>query len=106
MVRKRDLNDNDITIYEDAHHGFDRKGFIVKEENGYATGDCHFRMRSDGALLMNFFDIPMINPLRQKVALGLCAKRGTTIGGNSIAREKSFIFARKLMEEHLVKAIN
>ena len=105
----RDLTTNDvnidITIYEDAHHGFDRKGSIIKEENGYATGDCHFRMRSDGALLMNFFDIPMITPLRQKVALGLCAERGTTIGGNPIAREKSFNFARNFMEKHLIKTI-
>ena len=105
----KDLTANDvnidITIYEDAHHGFDRKGSIIKEENGYATGDCHFRMRSDGALLMNFFDIPMITPLRQKVALGLCAERGTTIGGNPIAREKSFNFAQNFMEKHLVKAI-
>ena len=43
-------------------------------------------MRSNGALLMNFFDIPIAIPFRQKVALGLCAKCGTTIGGNPYAR--------------------
>ena len=100
-----DLVDNnvdiDITVYKNAHHGFDRIGSTVKEQNGYATGDCHFRMRSDGALLMNFLNIPMITPLRQKIALGWCAERGTTIGGNPQAREKSFAFARNFMKKHL-----
>ena len=101
----RDLSDNNvdigITVYANAHHGFDRKGLLVKEENGYATGNCHFRMRSDGALLMNFLDIPMITPFRQKVALGWCADRGTTIGGNPEARAKSFDFARNFMIKNL-----
>ena len=101
----RDLSGNNIdigiTVYDNAHHGFDRKGSTVKEQNGYATGDCHFRMRSDGALLMNFLNIPMITPLRQKIALGWCAERGTTIGGNPRAREKSFAFARNFMKKHL-----
>ena len=100
-----DLRNNgvniDITIYENAHHGFDRKGPIKTEENGYATGDCHFRMRSDGALLMNFFDIPMITPLRQKIALYCCANRGTTLGGEPKARESSFLFAKRFMLKHL-----
>ena len=76
-------------------------GDLVKVKNGYATADCHFRMREDGALLMNFFDIPIITPFRQKVALGLCASRGTTIGGNPVARKKSFKFARNFMKKHL-----
>ena len=100
-----DLVDNnvdiDITVFKNAHHGFDRIGATVKEQNGYATGDCHFRMRSDGALLMNFLNIPMITPLRQKIALGWCAERGTTIGGNPQAREKCFAFARNFMKKHL-----
>ena len=103
----RDLSGNSvdigITVYANAHHGFDRKGLPVKEENGYATGNCHFKMRSDGALLMNFLDIPMITPFRQKVALGWCADRGTTIGGNPEAREKSFDFARNFMLRHLLQ---
>ena len=103
----RDLSGNNvdigITVYDNAHHGFDRKGLPVKEKNGYATGNCHFRMRSDGALLMNFLDIPMITPFRQKVALGWCADRGTTIGGNPEARIKSFDFARNFMSRHLSK---
>ena len=103
LVRELSGNSVDIgiTVYANAHHGFDRKGLPVKEENGYATGKCHFRMRSDGALLMNFLDIPMITPFRQKVALGWCADRGTTIGGNPEARVKSFDFARNFMIRHL-----
>jgi dienelactone hydrolase len=92
-----------ITIYDGAHHGFDRRGPITTEEDGYATADCHFRMRSDGALLMNLFDIPMTTPIRQKIALAWCAERGTTIGGNPKARKASFAFAKGFMEKHLSK---
>ncbi len=91
-----------ITVYENAHHGFDREGPIQIEKNGYATGDCHFRMREDGALLMNIFNIPMITPFRQKVSLALCAKRGTKIGGNPIARKASFDFAKTFLNQNLV----
>ena len=100
-LKKENVN-IDITIYEQAHHGFDRKGSIKKESNGYSTVDCYFKMRSDGALLMNIFDIPMITPLRQKLSLAWCADRGTTIGGNPKAREASFKFAADFMKEHLV----
>ena len=102
-----DLQDEDvnieITIYPNAHHGFDRKGPLVSADRAYATGDCHFRMRADGALLMNFLNIPMTTPLRQKIALGLCADRGTTIGGNVEARKASFKFARNFMTKYLVQ---
>jgi len=103
----KDLKDYDvnidITVYDEAHHGFDRLGMPIKEKDGYATSDCHFRMRSDGALLMNIFDIPMVTPFRQKVALGWCADRGTTIGGNPKARQKSFNFAKSFMIKHIGK---
>ncbi len=91
----------DITIFPNAHHGFDRMGPLTIEEQGYSTINCHFRMRSDGAILMNLFDIPMITPFRQKLALGWCAERGPTIGGNSKAREASFKFAQNFMNQHL-----
>ena len=100
------INENvtiDITIFPDAHHGFDRMGPIRIEEQGYSTVDCYFRMRSDGAILMNLFDIPMITPFRQKIALGWCADRGTIIGGNPEAREASFEFARSFMDKYLRK---
>ena len=93
----------EITVYPNAHHGFDRQGPLVTADRAYATGDCHFRMRADGALLMNFLNIPMTTPLRQKIALGLCADRGTTIGGNVEARKASFEFARSFMTKYLVQ---
>ena len=94
--------DINIDIYEGSHHGFDREGPLYIEKNGYKTGECQFNMRSDGALLMNFFNIPMTTPLRQKIALAMCAKRGPTIGGNPKARENSFKFAKNFMEKHLI----
>ena len=102
-----ELQDEDvnieITVYPNAHHGFDRQGPLATADRAYATGGCHFRMRADGALLMNFLNIPMITPLRQKIALGLCADRGTTIGGNVEARKASFEFARNFMTKYLVQ---
>ena len=102
-----DLQDEDVTIeitvYPNAHHGFDRQGPLATADRAYATGGCHFRMRADGALLMNFLNIPMITPLRQKIALGLCADRGTTIGGNGEARKASFEFARSFMTKYLIQ---
>jgi len=102
-----DLQDEDVTIeitvYPNAHHGFDRQGPLATADRAYATGGCHFRMRADGALLMNFLNIPMTTPLRQKIALGLCADRGTTIGGNVEARKASFKFARNFMTKYLVQ---
>ena len=50
---------------------------------------------------MNFFDIPIVTPFSQKVALGLCAKRGPTIGGNPYAREESFKFAYQFIKKHV-----
>ena len=92
-----------ITVYQDAQHGFDREGPITFEKDGYSTINCKFNMRTDGAVLMNVFDIPMITPLRQKIALGWCAARGTTIGGNPDARRESFAFAKHFMGLHLSK---
>ncbi len=92
-----------IDVYEEAHHGFDRVGSTFIEQNGYKTGNCNFKMRGDGALLMNFLNIPMTTPLRQKIALAMCAERGPTIGGNTQARDEAFKFAKKYMEKHLLK---
>ena len=61
-------------------------------ENAYAFSDCRFNIRNDGAVLMNFLDIPMNTPTRQKIGLYFCAERGTMMGGNPIAREKAFLF--------------
>ncbi|MDP7512223.1 MAG: dienelactone hydrolase family protein [Candidatus Marinimicrobia bacterium] len=93
-----------ITVYPNAHHGFDREGPLSVEEKGYTASGCHFRMREDGALLMNFLNIPMITPFRQKIALAFCAGRGPTIGGNPEARKASFEFAKEFMKEHLLSA--
>ena len=91
-----------ITVYPDAHHGFDREGPLVVEENGYALSDCRFRMRADGAVLMNFLNIPMTKPYLQKLALAFCADRGPTLGGNPEAREASYNFAKAFMTKHLL----
>lgn len=94
--------DADITVYQGAHHSFDSKNPLMVIEGGYKVSDCLFRMRSDGAVLMNFMNIPMTSPLRQKFALALCADRGPTLGGHPPSREASFAFARSFMAEHLL----
>ena len=96
-----------VTVYKNAHHSFDRDQPLKVAENGYLLEDCRLKMGDDGAVLMNFLNIPMTTPLRQKIGLALCtggvfAKRGPTFGGNPEAREKSFEFSKNFMQKHLL----
>ena len=95
--------DAGITVYPGAYHSFDRTTVPRRVEDGYVLTDCMFRMRKDGAILMNFLDIPMTTPLRQKIGLASCAGRGPTYGGNPAAREAAFEFAGGFMAKHLLK---
>jgi dienelactone hydrolase len=90
-----------ITIYPESHHSFDRESPVTIKENAYKTVDCRFKIRDDGAVLMNFLNIPMTTPLRQKIGLGLCAGKGHTMGGNPKYRKASFKFANEFMVKHL-----
>ena len=91
-----------LTVYPDSHHSFDKDSPLSFNSNAYKTVDCRFKMRKDGAVLMNFLSIPMITPFRQKVGLAMCAERGTTMGGNPKTREEAFQFAREFMGKHLL----
>jgi len=102
LVYKLQNNTNiDLTIYPNAHHSFDRETPLAVKENGYILEDCRFIMNKHGAVLMNFLSIPMTSPLLQKVGLAMCAKRGPTYGGNSIARMQALNFAKQFMNQHL-----
>ena len=92
----------DITIYENAHHSFDREMELTKLENGYTFGDCFFPMNNEGTIFFSeFWKIPINNPSMQKLALLTCAGRGPIMGGNDEAREKSFKFAADFFTNHL-----
>lgn len=104
LVQKLENKANiDITIYDDSHHSFDRIAPVVVNENAYNFTDCTFRLTKDGNVLMNYIDIPMSNPFLQKLGFMLCVKRGVSFGGNTIAREKSFAFAKKFMSQTILK---
>ena len=97
----------DFTIYPDSHHSFDRKGSPKVAKNGYKLKDCRLKMTGDGAVRMNFLNIPMTTPLTQKIGLALCtggifAERGPIYGGNSEARQSSFSFSKQFMQSHLL----
>src|SRR5210317_486469 len=92
----------DITIYENAHHSFDKEMELTQVENGYTLGDCFFPMNDEGALFLSeFWNIPINTPIRQKLALLTCAGRGPTMGGNDEAREQSFKFAAEFFFNHI-----
>ena len=93
----------DITVFEDSHHSFDSNIEIKNIENGYSLTDCMFKLRNDGTLLLNFLNLPVTSPYLQKIALGICAKRGTTIGGNKIAKKEAHSISREFMKKHLLK---
>ena len=93
----------DITIYEDAHHSFDREMELTTMEHGYTLGDCFFPMNDKGTLFLSeFWNIPINTPTRQKLALLTCAGRGPTMGGNDGAREKSFKFSADFFQKTLM----
>ncbi|SVC25643.1 uncharacterized protein METZ01_LOCUS278497, partial [marine metagenome] len=52
----------DVTVYENAHHSFDREQELKIADNGYSFTDCRFKLNDKGAVLMNFLNIPMTNP--------------------------------------------
>ena len=92
-----------LTVYENSHHSFDRLTAPIVDENAYSFTDCRLKMRKDGAVVMNFLNIPMTSPLLQKIGLAFCAERGPTFGGNPVSREKAFEFSKQFMTEHLLK---
>lgn len=91
-----------LTIYENSHHSFDRSAAPIIDKNAYSFTDCRLKMRKDGAVLMNFLNIPMKTPLLQKIGLAFCTERGATFGGNQASREKAFDYSRKFMGQHLL----
>ena len=91
-----------LTVYPESHHSFDRNTPLVTREDAYRTVDCRFKLRDDGTVIMNFLNIPMTTPFRQKIGLALCAKRGTTMGGNPKTRKEAFQFAREFIGKHLL----
>lgn len=107
LLKKLDQSDLphniDITIYENAHHSFDKVMDLTTMENGYTLGDCFFPMNDKGTLFLSeFWNISINTPLRQKLALLTCAGRGPTMGGNDDAREKSFKFAADFFSTNLM----
>ena len=93
----------DITIYEDAHHSFDREMELTTIGHGYTLGDCFFPMNDEGTLFLSeFWKIPINSPTMQELALLTCAGRGPTMGGNEEAREKSFKFAADFFNKNLM----
>ncbi|MCS5615792.1 MAG: dienelactone hydrolase family protein, partial [Candidatus Marinimicrobia bacterium] len=92
----------DLTVYPDSHHSFDRRTPPEVMADGYSFTDCRFKMRPDGAVLMNFLNIPMTSPTLQKIGLSFCADRGPTLGGNPASREAAFKFAKEFMGQHLL----
>ena len=91
-----------LTVYDNSHHSFDKNGPPMVDESGYSFTDCRLKMRKDGAVVMNFMDIPMTNPTLQKIGLAFCAERGPTYGGNPESRQAAFKFAKEFMGEHLL----
>jgi len=94
LKNKANIN---ITIYKDSHHGFDREGGLEINKSGYSFKDCIFKLTDDGYVLMNYLNIPMSNSFLQKIGFLFCTTRGVTIGGNEIARNNAFNFAKDFM---------
>jgi len=86
-----------LTTYPDSHHSFDSEIPVQRNEKGYSFKDCVFKLTEDGDILMNYLQIPMSNPLLQKIGFLFCVEQGVDIGGNPEARKKAFVFAKEFM---------
>ena len=93
----------DITIYPEAHHGFDSEAPVVRNENAYSFKDCLFDLTAEGDILMNYLKLPMDSPLMQKIGFLFCVERGVNIGGSSTARAQSMPFSAAFMEQTLMQ---
>ena len=103
LVNKLSENTNiGITIYPDAHHGFDSEEPVLRNERAYSFKDCLFNLTAEGDVLMNYLRLPMSNPILQKVGFLFCVERGVDIGGNPEARKKSLNFANNFMKRVLL----
>ncbi len=91
----------DITVYKGAHHSFDRDTEIAVAKGGYSFKDCRFKMNDEGAILMNYFNIPMTNWFTQMIGFGMCADRDPKYGGHPLSREQSFKFSKEFMTKYL-----
>lgn len=86
-----------ITVFPQAHHGFDSKEAVRRNEEGYSFKSCLFDLTKEGDIVMNYLHLPMSNPWLQKLGFLFCVERGVDIGGNKEAREKAFTFAKDFM---------
>ncbi len=93
----------DISIYPEAHHGFDSEAAVVRNENAYSFKDCLFDLTAEGDILMNYLKLPMDSPLMQKLGFLFCVERGVNIGGNPAARALSMPFSAAFMEKTLMQ---
>ena len=99
----QDIGTNiDITVYEGAHHSFDRSTPVVKVDDAYSFTDCRLKMNTEGSVLMNYWNIPMTSPWLQKIGMYFCAERGPFMGGHPESKEKSHLFASEFMKKHLL----
>ena len=92
----------DLTIYKNSHHSFDSTKSEQIIEHGYSFTDCMFDISEDGAVLMNYLNIPMTSPILQKIGLAFCVDRGPIAGGNPKARYDALKFSKLFMSKHLL----
>ena len=92
-----------ITIYENSHHSFDSTLNEKVVEHGYSFTNCMFDISDDGAILMNYLNIPMTSPMLQKIGLAFCVERGPIVGGNSQTRKDALEFSKLFMSKHLLE---
>ena len=104
LVNKLNKSSNvGLTIYKDSHHSFDRSSPVIRNEEAYNFSDCMFKLSKDGHIMMDYLNIPMSNPLLQKIGFMFCVTRGVNYGGNPVARRKSFTFSEEFMIKTLLE---
>ena len=94
----------DLTLFPNAHHGFDSEEPVHRNEKGYSFEECLFDLTEDGDILMNYLKFHVKFYTTENWIFVLC-QRGVDIGGNLEAAKVPTHFALEFMKKQC-KRIN
>lgn len=83
-LKKSGYANLEIKLYPDAYHGFDDSRGIRTSKHGFSALNCGFLVTVNGASIEANSNISLDDKISRRKALGSCATRGVTLGGNHV----------------------
>ena len=100
-LRAAGLHNVEVRLFPHAHHAFDGSTAVQRLGSAYGLSDCRILIGADGMEYAS--DIAMDSAQNKRRALGACAGRGATIGGNPKALELAKEALRDLLAKTLLQ---